>query len=39
MRAAVVGAGPAGFYAVDQLLSAGFAVDGIGLTGAVPPVA
>jgi ferredoxin--NADP+ reductase len=27
MRAAVVGAGPAGFYATDQLLKAGFAVD------------
>ena len=27
MRAAVVGAGPAGFYAVDQLLGAGFEVD------------
>src|SRR5260221_13445226 len=26
-RAAVVGAGPAGFYAADQLLNAGFAVD------------
>src|SRR6201994_2111881 len=26
-RAAVVGAGPAGFYAADQLLGAGFAVD------------
>lgn len=27
MRAAVVGAGPSGFYASDQLLKAGFAVD------------
>ena len=27
MRAAVVGAGPAGFYATDQLLRAGFEVD------------
>jgi ferredoxin/flavodoxin---NADP+ reductase len=27
MRAAVLGAGPAGFYATDQLLKAGFAVD------------
>jgi ferredoxin/flavodoxin---NADP+ reductase len=27
MRAAVIGAGPAGFYATDQLLSAGFEVD------------
>jgi ferredoxin--NADP+ reductase len=27
MRAAVVGAGPSGFYATDQLLKAGFAVD------------
>ncbi len=27
MRAVVVGAGPAGFYATDQLLSAGFEVD------------
>ena len=27
MRAAVVGAGPAGFYATDQLLGAGFEVD------------
>ncbi len=27
MRAAVVGAGPAGFYTADQLLSAGFEVD------------
>src|ERR671921_1576474 len=26
-RAAVVGAGPSGFYATDQLLKAGFAVD------------
>src|SRR4051794_26138152 len=26
-RAAVVGAGPAGFYATDQLLGAGFEVD------------
>src|SRR3954464_11070931 len=26
-RAAVVGAGPAGFYLTDQLLAAGFAVD------------
>src|SRR5215470_1280154 len=26
-RAAIVGAGPAGFYAADQLLGAGFAVD------------
>ncbi len=27
MRAAVIGAGPAGFYATDQLLGAGFEVD------------
>src|SRR5918911_84059 len=27
LRAAVVGAGPSGFYATDQLLKAGFAVD------------
>src|SRR4051812_28010358 len=27
LSAAVVGAGPSGFYAADQLLSAGFAVD------------
>ena len=27
LRAAIVGAGPAGFYAADQLLKAGFAVD------------
>src|SRR3954469_19207922 len=27
MRAAVVGAGPSGFYASDQLLAAGFEVD------------
>src|SRR6187397_1017871 len=27
LRAAIVGAGPAGFYAADQLLSAGFEVD------------
>src|SRR3954470_9721595 len=27
MRAAVVGAGPSGFYAADQLLKAGFEVD------------
>ena len=27
MRAAVIGAGPAGFYATDQLLAAGFEVD------------
>ncbi|MEA2310078.1 MAG: hypothetical protein QOE28_46, partial [Solirubrobacteraceae bacterium] len=27
MRAAVIGAGPAGFYASDQLLGAGFEVD------------
>lgn len=27
LRAAVVGAGPSGFYATDQLLDAGFAVD------------
>jgi len=27
LRAAVVGAGPSGFYATDQLLQAGFAVD------------
>src|ERR671932_1803719 len=27
MRAAVTGAGPAGFYAADQLLAAGFEVD------------
>src|SRR3954462_11915818 len=27
MRAAVVGAGPSGFYASDQLLDAGFEVD------------
>src|SRR3954449_11732892 len=27
MRAAVVGAGPSGFYAADQLLRAGFEVD------------
>ncbi|HEX8976620.1 MAG TPA: FAD-dependent oxidoreductase [Solirubrobacteraceae bacterium] len=27
MRAAVIGAGPSGFYATDQLLKAGFAVD------------
>src|SRR5918912_3510626 len=27
MRAVVIGAGPAGFYATDQLLDAGFAVD------------
>src|SRR5215469_15782390 len=27
LRAAVVGAGPAGFYATDQLLGAGFEVD------------
>jgi ferredoxin--NADP+ reductase len=27
MRVAVIGAGPAGFYATDQLLSAGFEVD------------
>src|SRR4051794_30434564 len=27
MRAAIVGAGPAGFYAADQLLKGGFAVD------------
>ncbi|HWT91675.1 MAG TPA: FAD-dependent oxidoreductase [Solirubrobacteraceae bacterium] len=27
MRAAVIGAGPSGFYATDQLLAAGFAVD------------
>jgi ferredoxin--NADP+ reductase len=26
-RAAVVGAGPSGFYAADQLLREGFAVD------------
>ena len=26
-RAAIVGAGPSGFYAADQLLKAGFAVD------------
>ena len=26
-RAAVIGAGPAGFYATDQLLEAGFEVD------------
>src|SRR5881394_4403280 len=26
-RAAIIGAGPAGFYAADQLLKAGFAVD------------
>src|SRR3954468_18975946 len=26
-RAAIVGAGPAGFYAADQLLNAGFEVD------------
>ena len=27
MRAAVIGAGPAGFYSTDQLLEAGFEVD------------
>ena len=27
MRAAIIGAGPSGFYAADQLLKAGFAVD------------
>jgi ferredoxin/flavodoxin---NADP+ reductase len=27
MRVAVIGAGPAGFYATDQLLEAGFEVD------------
>ena len=27
MRAAVIGAGPAGFYACDQLIAAGFEVD------------
>ncbi|MCW2990337.1 MAG: FAD-dependent pyridine nucleotide-disulfide oxidoreductase [Solirubrobacterales bacterium] len=27
LRAAIVGAGPSGFYAADQLLTAGFAVD------------
>src|SRR5947209_13122754 len=27
LRAAVIGAGPSGFYATDQLLGAGFAVD------------
>ncbi len=27
MRAAIIGAGPSGFYATDQLLKAGFAVD------------
>jgi ferredoxin--NADP+ reductase len=27
LRAAVVGAGPSGFYATDQLLKAGFEVD------------
>src|SRR5919112_4222554 len=27
LRVAVVGAGPSGFYATDQLLKAGFAVD------------
>src|ERR1700745_3693207 len=27
MRVAIIGAGPAGFYAADQLLAAGFAVD------------
>src|SRR6202012_1333515 len=27
LRAAVIGAGPSGFYATDQLLKAGFAVD------------
>src|ERR1700745_424514 len=27
LRAAIVGAGPSGFYATDQLLKAGFAVD------------
>ena len=27
LRAAVVGAGPSGFYATEQLLKAGFAVD------------
>ena len=27
MRAAVIGAGPSGFYATDQLLGAGFQVD------------
>ena len=27
MRAAVIGAGPSGFYAADQLLTAGFEVD------------
>ena len=26
-RAAIIGAGPAGFYATEQLLAAGFAVD------------
>jgi len=31
LRAAVVGAGPAGFYAADQLLAAGFEVDLIDL--------
>ena len=27
LRAAVIGAGPAGFYAADQLLAGGFEVD------------
>ena len=27
LRAAVIGAGPSGFYATDQLLAAGFSVD------------